>query len=92
MRRNYHVSQTAYYREQASACAAAAMSAAIAELQQAYLDLEKGWLSLAPKVVESCDGLPDMLRFRFGDNSSASPEIAPHAVLQPKRQSGIGES
>lgn len=42
--------RTAYYRRQASACATAALATAIAEVRQAYLDLEQGWLCLAPKV------------------------------------------
>lgn len=45
--------RSAYYRKQASACATAALSVAAAEVRQAYLDLEQGWLCLAPKVAES---------------------------------------
>lgn len=45
--------RTAYYRQQASACATAALTTAIAEVRQAYLDLEQGWLCLAPKVEAS---------------------------------------
>jgi hypothetical protein len=45
--------RTAYYRRQASACATAAVATAIAEVRQAYLDLEQGWLCLAPKAEES---------------------------------------
>jgi hypothetical protein len=43
--------RTAYYRRQASACATAALTTAIAEIKEAYLDLEQGWLCLAPKAV-----------------------------------------
>lgn len=43
--------RTAYYRRQAFACATAALTTAIAEIKQAYLDLEQGWLCLAPKAV-----------------------------------------
>lgn len=41
--------RTTHYRREASACAAAALTTAIAEVKQAYLELEQGWLSLAPK-------------------------------------------
>ena len=43
--------RTAYYRRQAAACATAALTTAIAEIKQAYLDLEQGWLCLAPKAA-----------------------------------------
>jgi hypothetical protein len=42
-----------YYRQQASVCATAALTTASAEVKQAYLDLEQGWLCLAPKVDEN---------------------------------------
>ena len=44
--------QTAYYRRQSYACATAASATAIAEVKEAYLNLEQGWLCLAPKVEE----------------------------------------
>ncbi len=44
--------RTAYYRQQASSCATAALITAIAEIKQAYLDLEQGWLCLAPKAAQ----------------------------------------
>jgi hypothetical protein len=49
--------RTAYYRQQASSCATAALITAIAEIRQAYLDLEQGWLCLAPKGAQ--DDPPD---------------------------------
>lgn len=45
--------RSVYYRQQASACATAALTTASAEVKQAYLDLEQGWLCLAPKVEDS---------------------------------------
>jgi hypothetical protein len=42
--------QALYYRRQASACAAAATTAASPEAKLAYLELEQGWLCLAPKA------------------------------------------
>jgi len=66
--------RTAYYHQQASACATAALTTAIAEVRQAYLDLEQGWLCLAPKVDESAAVL-------------AIPKTADDADLQPRRAS-----
>lgn len=59
MDRRDSVERTKHYRQQASLCATAALATAIAEVRQAYLNLEEGWLCLAPKVSEgpvgSCD-------------------------------------
>jgi hypothetical protein len=66
--------RTAHYRRQASACATAALATAIAELRQAYLDLEQGWLCLAAK----------------GDGSSAAsalPKSADEVDPPPNRAS-----
>lgn len=49
MHDNKEAGRTAYYRRQASACAVAAVTTPIAEIKQAYLNLEQGWLCLAPK-------------------------------------------
>ncbi len=59
MQRHKDADRMAYYRQQASACATAALATAIAEVQQAYLDLEQGWLCLAPKAKESLDSSRD---------------------------------
>jgi hypothetical protein len=59
MHRHKDAERTAYYRQEASACATAALTTAIAEIKQAYLDLEQGWLCLAPKVVENTDAATD---------------------------------
>ncbi len=45
--------RTAHYRQEASACSAAALTTTVAEIKQAYLDLEQGWLCLAPKPENS---------------------------------------
>jgi hypothetical protein len=50
MHGNNEAERTAYYRRQASACAAAAVTTPVAEIRQAYLNLEQGWLCLAPKT------------------------------------------
>jgi hypothetical protein len=52
MHPNKDTELTGYYRQQASACATKALATAINEIKQAYLDLEQGWLSLAPKIEE----------------------------------------
>lgn len=52
MHRRYRADQKAYCHHQASECATAASATSVAEVKQAYLDLEQGWLSLAPKSKE----------------------------------------
>jgi hypothetical protein len=42
---------TDHYSEQARKCAAAALASTIAEIREAYLNLEQGWLHLAPDSV-----------------------------------------
>jgi hypothetical protein len=42
--------RTAYCRKQAAECAAAATATALAEVKEAYLNLEQGWLQLAPEI------------------------------------------
>lgn len=81
-RRHNDVEPTAYCRQQASACAAAALTAAIAEIKQAYLDLEQGWLSLAPKpetnsapsgsatTTREVDSKPNRARSRKGAHNA----------------------
>lgn len=56
MERRKDVKQTEYYQQQAFACAAASLVATNAEVRQAYLSLEAGWLCLAPRAKESSDG------------------------------------
>ena len=46
--------RTTFYRQEASACATAALTTSIAEIKQAYLELEQGWLCLTPKPENSC--------------------------------------
>jgi hypothetical protein len=63
-------SQVSYYRREASACAAAATSAVIAEVRNAYHELELGWLSLAPKAertLEVAPGAPQIHAKKSGD-------------------------
>jgi hypothetical protein len=51
--RNNDAERLAQYRQEAAACAKAALTTTIAEIKQAYLDLEQGWLCLAPKPENS---------------------------------------
>jgi hypothetical protein len=44
------VGRTDYCRAQAAECAAAAETTTILELKEAYLNLEQGWLQLAPEI------------------------------------------
>lgn len=67
--------RTAYYRRQASACATAALTTVISEVRQAYLDLEQGWLCLAPKAEGS-------------SATSALPKSAGKVDLQPNQAAG----
>jgi hypothetical protein len=50
MHRHIDRERTAYYRRQACACAAAAAAAAEPDVKDAYVNLEQGWLCLAPKA------------------------------------------
>jgi hypothetical protein len=61
MRRKY-IERTEYYRQEASACAASAVTTAVPEIKQAYLELEQGWLCLTSKRKEGLDELPEAQR------------------------------
>jgi hypothetical protein len=42
--------RTEYCQKQAAECAAAASAAAMLDVKEAYLNLEQGWLQLAPEI------------------------------------------
>jgi hypothetical protein len=42
--------RTEYCQKQAAECAAAASAAAMPDVKEAYLNLEQGWLQLAPEI------------------------------------------
>jgi hypothetical protein len=44
--------RTTYCRKQAAECAAAATATALAEVKEAYLNLEQGWLQLVPEIEQ----------------------------------------
>jgi len=48
-----HTERTTYCRQQAVECARAASDSIIAEVKEAYLNLEQGWLKLAPELADS---------------------------------------
>jgi hypothetical protein len=85
MHRRNDAEQTAYYRQQASSCATAALTTAIDEVKQAYLDLEQGWLCLAPKVETSRD---DLVNAAAGRDSESASGQARSAVEEQQRASG----
>ena len=45
--------RTAYCRQQATECASAATTTTIAEIREAYLNMEQAWLQLAPDVASN---------------------------------------
>jgi len=74
--RNNDAERLAQYRQEAATCARAALTTAIAEIKQAYLDLEQGWLCLAPK----------------SENSSAvSAELNPALDVDSKLQAPVAQ-
>jgi hypothetical protein len=73
--RRKSIERTEYYRQEASACAAAAVTTAIAEIKQAYLELEQGWLCLKRK--EGPDELPGAQR----SDGNAKPSQASQGAI-----------
>jgi hypothetical protein len=82
MGRRKDVERADYYRQEASTCARAALTSAIADIKQAYLELEQGWLSLAPKPKESLD---DLSVAEPGGNGSGN-------ALQPVSDEVVGDA
>lgn len=50
MSRQTETERTAYCHTRAAECARAAMEKTMAELKDAYINLEQGWLLLAPEL------------------------------------------
>jgi hypothetical protein len=67
MDRRNDVERAEHYRQEASACARAALTTAITEIKQAYLELEQGWLSLAPKAKGILDDFPEAEPDRYSN-------------------------
>lgn len=64
--------RTAYFLNQATQCAKAASKASVAELREAYANLEQGWLQLVPQPAEgeSADRAPTPTKSRRPDKRS----------------------
>ncbi len=45
--------RTAYCHQQAAECALAAKTAILGEIREAYLNIERAWLHLAPEIDSS---------------------------------------
>ncbi len=45
-----NTSRTAYCHQQAAECASAASATVLAEVREAYLNMEQAWLQLAPDI------------------------------------------
>jgi hypothetical protein len=50
--------RTAYCRQQAAECASAAATTTLLEVKEAYLNMERAWLQLAPDVASN-QTIPD---------------------------------
>lgn len=82
--------RTSYYRQQASSCATAALTSVMIEIKQAYLDLEQGWLCLAPKNDAGSDhgarhvtgALPDVPPKLVPESNGRTPRVD---LIQPGR-------
>jgi hypothetical protein len=48
-----HIDPSTYCRRQAAECARKALEATLAEVREAYVNLEQGWLQLAPSDNQS---------------------------------------
>jgi len=77
--------RTRFYRQEASACATAALTTSIAEIKQAYLELEQGWLCLTPKPENSSAVSAEPNTVSDGDSKLSEPplcEVTRNATTQ----------
>jgi len=88
MHRHSDAERAAYYRQQACACAASALTTAIAEVKQAYLDLQQGWLCLAPKAET---GLNDLVDAPRGGDPESEPGQSMSVVRDRQQATGWRE-
>ncbi len=70
---NKDIERAAQYRREASVCATAAATSAIAEIKQAYLELEQGWLCLAPKTETNP---ADLIALEPNRRADATPDVS----------------
>jgi len=86
MERRKDFEQSGYYQQQATlSCARAALATTNAEVKQAYLTLEEGWLCLAPKANKIPDGRFDAVPHR-GVSARGRPASVEDAVTDAGRQ------
>jgi hypothetical protein len=69
-----------FYRQEAFACATAALTTSIAEIKQAYLELEQGWLCLTPKPENSSAGSGEPNTVSDGDPKPNEPSLCARQV------------
>lgn len=84
MRQNKDIERAAQYRHEASVCATAAAASAIAEIKQAYLELEQGWLCLAPKTETNP---ADLIVFEPNRRTDLTPDVSGPIPRRPARAS-----
>ena len=48
-----HIDPAAYCRREAAECGRRALEATLAEIREAYVNLEQGWLRLAPETSDN---------------------------------------
>ena len=51
--------RTLYCRQQAAECASAAAMTSLPEVREAYLNMERAWLELAPDVESNAKAAPE---------------------------------
>jgi len=56
---NCNNERSAYCRDRAAECAAAANSTTLADVREAYLNLARGWLCLVPEIERGAATAPD---------------------------------
>jgi len=74
--------RTTFYRQEASACATAALATSIAEIKQAYLELEQGWLCLTPKPENKPAVTAELNTVLNGDTKPNEPPFRAHAISE----------
>jgi hypothetical protein len=79
MDRRTDAKRATFYRQEAFACAAAALTTSIAEIKQAYLELERGWLCLTPKPENSSIASAEANTVSDSDPKPNEPLCARHA-------------
>jgi hypothetical protein len=67
--------RTTFYRHEATACATAALATSIAEIKQAYLELEQGWLCLTPKPENNSAVTAELNTVLNGDTKPNEPPL-----------------